>query len=88
MALAEEIASIRRYLALEQVRYEERLQVAFEVEPAAESRRVPSFLLHPLAENAVKYGIRTSPRPLRVRGRGAHRGAQAPGRDREHRALV
>ena len=66
VGLGDEIASIRRYLALEQVRYEERLQVGFEVEPAAESRRVPSFLLHPLAENAVKYGIRTSPVPLRL----------------------
>jgi hypothetical protein len=66
VALGEEVASVRRYLALERVRYEERLQVAFEVEPGAESRRVPSFLLHPLAENAVKYGIRTSPCPLRV----------------------
>jgi two-component system, LytTR family, sensor kinase len=65
--LGEEIASIRRYLALEQVRFEERLQVEFEVEATAESRPVPSFLLHPLAENAVKYGIRTSPKPLKVR---------------------
>ena len=67
VGLGEEIASIRRYLALEQVRFEERLQVEFQVEPLAETRRVPSFLLHPLAENAVKYGIRTSPRPLKVR---------------------
>jgi two-component system LytT family sensor kinase len=65
--LAEEIASIRRYLTLEQVRYEGRLQVAFEVEPGAETHPVPGFLLHPLAENAVKYGIRTSASPLRVR---------------------
>jgi two-component system, LytTR family, sensor kinase len=64
--LAEEVASVRRYLTLERVRYEDRLQVAFEVDPAAESRTVPSFLLHPLAENAVKYGIRTSVVPLRV----------------------
>jgi two-component system LytT family sensor kinase len=67
MPLADEVASIQRYLTLEQVRYEGRLQVAVEVDPAAESYPVPSFLLHPLAENAVKYGIRTSPRPLRVR---------------------
>ncbi len=65
--LGEEVASVRRYLTLERVRYEDRLQVSFEVEPGAESRPVPSFLLHPLAENAVKYGIRTSPAPLRVR---------------------
>ncbi|HEU5041788.1 MAG TPA: histidine kinase, partial [Gemmatimonadales bacterium] len=64
--LADEVASLQRYLALERVRYEERLQVEFAVAPEAASRRVPGFLLHPLAENAVKYGIRTSPRPLRV----------------------
>ena len=67
MPLADEIAAVRRYLTLEQVRYEGRLQVAFEVEPGAEAHRVPSYLLHPLAENAVKYGIRTSAAPLRVR---------------------
>jgi two-component system, LytTR family, sensor kinase len=66
MPLAEEIASIQRYLTLEQVRYEGGLQVTVEVEPAAESKLIPSFLLHPLAENAVKYSIRSSPRPLRV----------------------
>ena len=67
MPLAEEIASIRQYLTLEQVRYEGRLQVSFEVDPDAESHLVPSYLLHPLAENAVKYGIRTSAGPLQVR---------------------
>jgi two-component system, LytTR family, sensor kinase len=65
--LADEIASIRRFLAIEQVRFEERLQVEYQIEPAAESRLVPSFLLHPLAENAVKYGVRTSPAPVRLR---------------------
>ena len=64
--LADEVASLRRYLALERVRYEERLQVEFAVAAEAASRKVPGFLLHPLAENAVKYGIRTSPAPLRV----------------------
>jgi two-component system, LytTR family, sensor kinase len=66
VTLGDEVESLRRYLALERVRYEERLQVEFAVEPSAQLRRVPSFLLHPLAENAVKYGIRTSPCPLRV----------------------
>jgi len=65
--LSDEIASIRRFLAIEQVRFEERVQVEYEIEPAAESRMVPSFLLHPLAENAVKYGVRTSPGPVRLR---------------------
>jgi two-component system, LytTR family, sensor kinase len=62
--LAEELASVRRYLAIEQVRFESRLRVRFDVDPGAEARRVPSFLLHPLAENAIKYGVRTSPGPM------------------------
>ena len=64
--LADEVASLRRYLALERVRFEDRLQVEFAVSAEAALKRVPGFLLHPLAENAVKYGIRTSARPLRV----------------------
>jgi two-component system LytT family sensor kinase len=66
VTVSDEVESLRRYLALERVRYEERLQVDVRVEPGVESRRLPSFLLHPLAENAVKYGIRTSTPPLRV----------------------
>jgi two-component system, LytTR family, sensor kinase len=67
VALADEIASIRRFLAIEQIRFEERLQVEYQIEPGAESRPVPSFLLHPLAENAVKYGVRTSAAPVRLK---------------------
>ena len=62
--LADELASVRRYLAIEQVRFESRLRVRFDVGPGAEARRVPSFLLHPLAENAIKYGVRTCPGPM------------------------
>lgn len=65
--LRDELATVRRYLAIQQIRFEHQLVVRFEVEPAAEAFPVPPLLLHPLVENAVKYGIRTSPRPLRVR---------------------
>jgi signal transduction histidine kinase len=67
VTLGDEIESLRQYLAIEQIRFERSLEVSFEVEPSAESLRVPGFLLHPLAENALKYGSRTSPAPLRVR---------------------
>jgi hypothetical protein len=62
--LSDELASVRRYLAIEQVRFENRLHVRFDVDAESETRRVPSFLLHPLAENAIKYGVRTSPGPM------------------------
>ncbi len=67
VALREELTSIRRYLEIEQIRFEDRLLVSFEVEPAAEGCRIPGFLLHPLVENAVKYGAQSGASPLRVR---------------------
>jgi signal transduction histidine kinase len=67
VALREELEALRAYVALEKVRFEERLQVEWDVAPAALDCRVPGFLLHPLVENAVKYGMETGPLPCRVR---------------------
>ena len=64
--LSEEVKALRSYLAIEQVRFEERLSVHLEIAVEAESVRVPGFLLQPLVENAIKYGMRTSPMPLRI----------------------
>ena len=55
--LEEEVASVRGYLAIEQVRFEERLDVRMEIEPAALRCEVPAFLLNPLVENAVRHGV-------------------------------
>jgi hypothetical protein len=54
--LEEEVESVRGYLAIEQVRFEERLDVRVDVDPAALRCEVPAFLLNPLVENAVKHG--------------------------------
>ena len=64
--LAEEMAAIRAYLGIEQLRYEQQLEVAIDASPLALERRVPPLLFQPLVENAVKYGMRTSPMPLKV----------------------
>ena len=64
--LREEIGAVRAYLAVEQARFEERLRVRIRVDPAAEHVRVPAFLLHPLTENAVKYGRQSSPALLEL----------------------
>jgi signal transduction histidine kinase len=62
--LSEELDVIRGYLAIERIRFEERLDVAVAVAPEAERCWIPAFLLHPLVENALKHG---SGLPLRVR---------------------
>jgi two-component system LytT family sensor kinase len=59
--LEEEVASVRGYLAIEQVRFEERLDARMEIEPAALRCEVPAFLLNPLVENAVKHGAAGTP---------------------------
>lgn len=65
--LAEEFTMLRAYLDLESSRWREQLQVDITLAPAAESLRLPPFLLLPLVENAIKYGGHTSPDLLRIR---------------------
>lgn len=60
--LAEELDVVDEYLALEQVRLEERLRVERAVEPAALAARVPPMLVQTLVDNAIKHGIAEEPR--------------------------
>jgi LytS/YehU family sensor histidine kinase len=57
----EELGVVNDYLALEQVRHEERLRLRLDISPDALQLPIPPMLLQTLVENAVKYGI--SPRP-------------------------
>ena len=57
VSLEEELALARRYLAIEEVRFADRLQVQIEVSDAAKPARVPRLILQPLVENAVRHGI-------------------------------
>lgn len=66
VSLKTELESIRTYLDIEKIRFEEKLDIRFDVESSAESFTVPSFLLHPLIENAIKFGMQTSPLPLMI----------------------
>jgi hypothetical protein len=65
--LGEEIAAIESYLQVERARFEERLGWRVEVSPAARSAMVPASLLLPLVENAIKYGLQTSPAHLELK---------------------
>lgn len=55
--LDEELDLARQYLEIEQVRFGARLSVAIDADPDVRSRRIPSLLLQPVVENAVKHGI-------------------------------
>jgi signal transduction histidine kinase len=61
VAFEDELRVVNDYLALEQVRHEERLRVRLDVDPATLGLAVPPLLLQTLVENAVKYGISTRP---------------------------
>ena len=61
VTLSEEVAIARRYLAIEEVRFGDRLRVQWSLDPVAGSARVPPLMLQPLVENAVKHGVEPSP---------------------------
>ena len=60
VTLAEELVLAQRYLGIEQVRFGERLQVQWQIDPRAGSALLPPLLLQPLVENAVKHGVEPS----------------------------
>lgn len=64
--LREELEAVRNYLAIEKIRFEEKLSVEFKIQPAAEDFKVPCFLLNPLVENAIKHGLQTRAKPLKI----------------------
>jgi len=57
ISLAQELALLDHYLAIQKLRFGDRLKVRVDVEPAILSAMVPSMLLQPLVENAIRHGI-------------------------------
>jgi sensor histidine kinase YesM len=55
--LAQELQIVESYLAIERVRFADRLQVDINLDPSALDGLVPCFLLQPIIENAIRHGI-------------------------------
>ncbi len=64
--LASELDAVAAYLRIEQARFGERMEASVEAEVDARRRLVPSFLLQPLIENAVKHGLQEERCELRI----------------------
>ncbi|MBO9574387.1 MAG: histidine kinase [Sphingobium sp.] len=57
VTLAQEVETLKLYLEIEKMRFEERLRPCFNIDPAVAHARLPSLLLQPLVENAIKYAV-------------------------------
>ena len=57
VTLMDEMEALKLYLDIEKTRFGDRLKVCFDVDPKAEAIRIPSLILQPLAENAIKYAV-------------------------------
>ncbi|HEY6403369.1 MAG TPA: histidine kinase, partial [Blastocatellia bacterium] len=65
ITVGEEMEFLRAYLEIEGMRFDDRLSVRFDIDAAAATERVPSLILQPVVENALKHGL------ARKIGRGA-----------------
>jgi len=59
VSFGEEIAMVKDYLALESIRYEERLHTEFDIDPDSYRFSLPPLMLQTLVENGIKHGIST-----------------------------
>jgi two-component system LytT family sensor kinase len=55
--IEQELAFLEKYLELQQMRFEDRLESRIQMDPGAAGALVPTFILQPLVENAVRHGV-------------------------------
>jgi hypothetical protein len=66
ITLRDELALVERYLAIEQIRFQERLETSVSADADALDALVPALILQPLVENAIRHGIERRAAPGRV----------------------
>jgi LytS/YehU family sensor histidine kinase len=55
--LAQELALLEHYISIQRIRFGDRIRINLDIEPEALSAMVPSMLLQPLVENAIRHGL-------------------------------
>lgn len=66
VALEQELDLLRAYLAIQRVRFSDRLRVHYQIAPDTLEARVPNFLLQPVVENAIRHGLSQRKRNGRI----------------------
>lgn len=66
VTLGEEIASVQRYVAIEKLRFDESLRLDVQVDDDALVARIPSLLVQPLVENAIRHGFAAGDAPMPI----------------------
>ena len=65
-SIRDEIEFLRTYLYIEEARFGDRLRVEIDIAPEVEGEEIPSLILQPLVENALKHGLGPKPGPGRL----------------------
>ena len=74
ITLRSELDYLRNYLEIQQVRFQNRLQIELKIDPAAMHDRVPNLILQPIVENAIQHGVSPRMDSGKVEIRAFHRG--------------
>jgi DNA-binding response OmpR family regulator len=77
LTVEEELEMIRLFLRIHKTRWGDYLKVSTEIDTSMLRAKIPAWLLQPIVENALKHGMRTSPRSLEIRMVGHRRDKNA-----------
>ena len=69
VSLKEELEFLRSYLEIEQTRFQDRLTIQLDIEPATLDARVPNLILQPIVENSIRHGVAPRSEPGRIQVR-------------------
>ena len=94
VTLEQELELLDHYVAIQEARFGDRLRVTFRVDPRAASAVVPTFMLQPLVENAIRHGVAPNGRVAEIEIAATREGDRlhlavrdnGPGVQSEHRA--